>query len=253
MARTYTILNVFHTTDSNNIFVRSKTCNNVTIHFMRWILFVLAIVIGWMFIFGLMIFGHGCDEEIILNGTDLFSNISDVTPNISTCLRRSLWILNAFLWGGLISYWIAIYLIIPCINRVSDELKEPNNLPHQKRYRFLTFFQTSNPNNIFIKSNTCNVATENTIMIMYCVICVAAPTLGIYFGKFNKSEMSGGNIFMGILTSFLGGTLLGSVIILVTMGILFLISKIIQFKENVEDELEEMKLVNNVQVTYSGV
>lgn len=211
----YEYLWIFRTTDSNNIFVKSKTCELAT---------KLSIIIGacilipvsmWMIIFSLMM-----------------SNDYDTVRN---SLLDSLFITAICIIGfpllGAGMYWLKEFTIITH-QQVTEELNTTVVHEEGTRFEFLEFFYTTDPNNIFIKSKTCHNVTRQTITIIYFIIIAIITFFIFVFKVFSLSLIAiCGSAIIAFCVS--GGVLF------VTMLIIFLIKVIVKCQYMVHDELNE--------------
>ena len=212
---THEYLWIFHTTDPNNIFVKSKTCDSTTKFSIIVGICILIPVSMWMIIFSVM--------------------MSNDYDTVSNCLWDSLFITAICIVGfpllGAGMYWLKEF-IIRTRQQVTDELNTTVVHEEGTRFEFLEIFYTTNPNNIFVKSKTCHNVTRNTICVIYTLIIGIITFFIFVFKVFSPS-------LMAICGSAIVACMIAFGVLFVTMLIIVLIKVIVKCQYMVHDELNE--------------
>ena len=215
MQQTYTYLWYCQTTNPLNVFVASKTLENTAKVLTCFSMYMGFIGIIYYYVEFIMSF-HSIADRVAC-----FIIISILIPVMS-----------------IFFYLLADILINDCIirtyHKITQELAGPAPVGNGP-FTYLNYFQTNNPNNIFVKSQTCNDATITIIKLAL----FTALSLFCFFNLLPHCEFIVSSnkcaIWYERIAFSVGGTI---IIMLAITAIYFIIKGLYGCQQTIKDEIK---------------
>jgi hypothetical protein len=229
--RAYLYLWCIPTTDPTNIFVRSPKCDNYT---RTLIIFVSAITLP-ITLYSVLMATDSCDWAMCIAhvlGITIITYVIILLGFAATCY------IIMFVYNS----YKQINLEIDAEPPIPNEQIDTYTIGDVTYYLFMYLFVTTNPDNIFVKSPTCNLAMRTVItcgISGISTIIIIACAFNTIFNQIHFSDDNGWATFGSILITLLVTIVVGMLITFGIMCILYGINFVIKGQFEVRAELSE--------------